>query len=342
MQAKSIVIIGAGLSGLSAGCYGQMNGYRTHIFEMHRKAGGLCTSWKRKGYTIGTPGWLMGSAPDNNNFHQLWRELGVLPGRSLIDYPEYARFEGQDGKVFILCTDIDRLLQHMNELAPEDADLIADFGKALRAFARLKMPQDKAPELAGPLAGIKMMVKMLPYLGIMRKWMGMSLRDFANEFKNPFLRQALNEAAPTVFFHPDVSIMFVLNTLAYMHLKTSAYLVGGPAEFLSAIEQRYVDLGGEIYYRSRVEKILVESDRAVGVRLEDGTEHRADVVISAADGHTTLFDMLDGKTLPGLENFYQVGTWTLGSSLPGAATSGRHVTQIICKKEDRAFVTSVP
>ena len=44
---KSIIIIGAGLSGLSAGCYGQMNGYRTQIFEMHSKAGGACTSWKR-------------------------------------------------------------------------------------------------------------------------------------------------------------------------------------------------------------------------------------------------------------------------------------------------------
>jgi phytoene dehydrogenase-like protein len=44
-----------------------------------------------------------------------------------------------------------------------------------------------------------------------------------------------------------------------------------------------------------VERILVENDHAVGVRLADGTEHRADVVISAADGHATIFDMLGGK-----------------------------------------------
>ncbi|UCC93678.1 MAG: NAD(P)/FAD-dependent oxidoreductase, partial [Thermoplasmata archaeon] len=40
--------------------------------------------------------------------------------------------------------------------------------------------------------------------------------------------------------------------------------------------------------------VLVEDDRAVGVRLEDGGEHKADVVVSAADGRTTIFDMLDG------------------------------------------------
>jgi phytoene dehydrogenase-like protein len=44
-----------------------------------------------------------------------------------------------------------------------------------------------------------------------------------------------------------------------------------------------------------VEKVLVENNRAVGVRLADGSEHRADVVISAADGHATIFDMLGGQ-----------------------------------------------
>ena len=43
------------------------------------------------------------------------------------------------------------------------------------------------------------------------------------------------------------------------------------------------------------DKILVENGKAVGVRLEDGTEERADIVISAADGRATIFNMLDGK-----------------------------------------------
>jgi len=45
MEDNSIIIIGAGFAGLSAGIYGQMNGYRTQIFEMHHRAGGLCTAW---------------------------------------------------------------------------------------------------------------------------------------------------------------------------------------------------------------------------------------------------------------------------------------------------------
>ena len=62
MAEESIIIIGAGLAALSTGCYAQMNGYKTRIFELHNIPGGLCTSWKRKGYTLdGCIHWLIGS-----------------------------------------------------------------------------------------------------------------------------------------------------------------------------------------------------------------------------------------------------------------------------------------
>lgn len=48
------------------------------------------------------------------------------------------------------------------------------------------------------------------------------------------------------------------------------------------------------------------------------------------------------KTLPGLDNFYMIGQWVGDSSIPIAATSGRHVTQIICHKDKKPFVTTVP
>jgi phytoene dehydrogenase-like protein len=50
-----------------------------------------------------------------------------------------------------------------------------------------------------------------------------------------------------------------------------------------------------VTYGAQVEKILVENDRAMGVQLADGSTHRADAVVSAADGHSTIFQMLDGR-----------------------------------------------
>jgi phytoene dehydrogenase-like protein len=66
---KTLLIIGSGIAGLSAGCYGRMNGYRTRIFEMHDKPGGLCTSWQRNGYTIdGCLHWLVGCRRRGSKF----------------------------------------------------------------------------------------------------------------------------------------------------------------------------------------------------------------------------------------------------------------------------------
>ncbi len=49
------------------------------------------------------------------------------------------------------------------------------------------------------------------------------------------------------------------------------------------------------------------------------------------------------KTLPGLSGFYMAGQWVyMGSGVNGAAMSGCHLMQIICKKDKRPFVTTVP
>ncbi len=96
-MSKSIIIIGAGIAGLAAGCYGQMNGYRTQIFELHNHLGGLCTAWDRKGYTFdGCIHYLFGTAP-GQAFHHVWEELGALPARPVINHAELMRIVGADG-----------------------------------------------------------------------------------------------------------------------------------------------------------------------------------------------------------------------------------------------------
>ncbi len=141
---KSIIIIGAGIAGLSAGCYGQMNGYRTQIFEMdNARPGGLCTTWKRKGYKIdGCMHWLLGSRP-GTGFYRIWEELGAVQGRRFVNQEEYIRFEGEEGKVFIVYTDIDRLERHMNELAPEDEKVIEETLKEARKCTRFEIPVER-------------------------------------------------------------------------------------------------------------------------------------------------------------------------------------------------------
>jgi phytoene dehydrogenase-like protein len=292
MNEKSIIIIGAGLAGLSAGCYARMNGYDVRVFEQDARPGGLCTSWERGGYTIhGNLAFLGGSGP-GTDLYKIWQELGVVPKVRMIDYDYFAVFEGRDGKIFYVFTDIDRLEEHMKDLAPEDRKLIDEFIGGVRTFARYQMPVEKAPELLGPADMLRLMLTRFPFLRAIKKWKKVTIKDFAKRFQNPLLRDSFLEFR--LCFTDDLAMPLILMSLAWSHLNSCGYPVGGAVPFVRSIEDRLIELGGHILYKTRISKILVKDDQAVGVRSADGDEHFAQTIVSAADGWTTIFDWLDG------------------------------------------------
>jgi phytoene dehydrogenase-like protein len=303
VSGKSVIIIGAGIAGLCTGSYLQMNGYRTRILEMHDKPGGLCTSWQRQGYTIDyCLHWLTASAP-GSDMYKMWREVGALPGQRIIDHDIFARVEFPDGKALDISTSLDRLEKSLLEFAPEDRVPIRKLVAAARAGRKFQPPMLKAPELYTMWDTMRMVLGMLPHLGFL-KWNNISMAEYARQFRNPQLREALSK-----LWFPEFPLIFLLMTLAWLDLKTAGYPEGGSLPFARAIEKRYLGLGGDISYRSKVVKVIVESDRAVGVRLEDGTELRADYVVSAADGQATIFEMLEGKYLnETIRGYYEKNT----------------------------------
>ena len=149
---KSIIIIGAGIAGLAAGCYGQMNGYDTRIFELHDLPGGLCTAWERKGYIFdGCIHYLYGSAP-GQRLYQIWEELGAVQGRTMLHHDEFMRVTDASGKTLVAYADPDRLEEHMKQLSPADAEPIEDLADGVRQFASFDMSvlMEKPRALMGP------------------------------------------------------------------------------------------------------------------------------------------------------------------------------------------------
>ena len=287
---KKVKIIGAGIAGLSAGCYLQMNGYDTEIYELHNVPGGLCYAWQRKGYTIeGCIHWLVGSSPADN-FYNLWNELIDMKNMEFVDHEEYIRVEDKDGKFIRVFTDVNKLEKEMMEKAPEDKELISEFTNAIRKFLKFNMPIEKAPETYNLLDGIKMMLKFIPYIGALKKWSSISAQEYAEKFKNPLLKKTIE-----LLFIPEMTVFFLIMTLVWMHKKSAGYPIGGSLKFARSIEKKYLELGGKIRYKSKVKKIITENNSAKGIILENGETHDADIVISAADGHYTIFEMLDGK-----------------------------------------------
>jgi phytoene dehydrogenase-like protein len=292
---KSIIIIGAGISGMSAGCYGQMNGYKTKIFESHFIPGGCCTAWERKGYVFDQCiDWLLGTKL-GTDMNQVWRELGALKNKKLRFFNMFNRVVGRDGQSVTFYVDPNRLEAHLKEISPEDGELIEEFCNGIRAFSGdMNFPLLKPEPLYNENENIEIEEKFIKKYGkALRDSIGIEIVDFAKRFKNPFLQ----EAFPYILQQKmcDFPLMPYCYNLAAMSEKNAGYPEGGSLELAKSIERRYTELGGEIVYEAPVKKILVENDKAIGVMLEDGTKHYADIVLSAADGRTTIFDMLDGK-----------------------------------------------
>lgn len=291
-MSNSLIIIGAGIAGLAAGCYAQMNGYRSEIFERHDLPGGLCTAWSREGYTFdGCLHYLFGTAP-GQPFHQLWQELGAVQGRTFIHHSELLRVVDTEGNTLIVHTDPDALESHLHTLSPADYGLIEELVEGIRHFTTFDMTmlQDKPRALLSPTDWLALGQAVLPFTLPLAKWGRLSAQEFGERFKSPFLRRAI----PQMFGWEEIPMMVGMSLLAYMHLGNAGFPAGGSLEFARAIERRYRELGGVIHYNAQVERILVDNDRAIGVRLYDNTDHYADNVISAADGYTTIFNMLDG------------------------------------------------
>jgi len=295
MGDDSVIIIGAGLAGLSAGVHAQLNGYRSRIFEHHALPGGVVAAWRRNGYLIdGGMHYLMGNVPGTST-HELYRDLGIVPACRCVDMPLYAVMTDQAlGRRITISQDLARLAQELKDISPPDAAAIDELLAGARAFQRVGMldfGMDKPPEMMGVLDRVKQMWDMR---GMLRYWGGKYARpvgEYAEGIHDPWVRFVL-----TNLFLPEVPVWFVLMLLAWVATGESAGLLEeGSLHFAQAIERRYQELGGEITYRATVEEILVEEDRAVGVRLADGSQHRAGAVVSAADGHGTIFGMLGGR-----------------------------------------------
>jgi len=291
-------IIGAGVSGLAAGCYLQMSGFESEIFESQAGAGGLCTSWKKGGYTFESGfQWLLGSGPANP-FYQLWSELldmeniSFVTHESRMDIELNASIGPQGEKVFHLYTDIDRLGKYMTELSPPDKAVIDRLIKSMRKMQSFEIPPliKKVPELLPPGEKISY-IRYLPLLWFLNRTRKETNFSFARKLKSPFLKEAFE----LLFDGQDLPLMIITMPLANNDLKAAGYAIGGAGRFISKLRDRYLSLGGKIRYNSHVSTIMTNNHKACGLRLENGEELQADVVVSAADWKFTVFGALGGK-----------------------------------------------
>ncbi len=272
-----------------------MNGYRTSVFEMHTMPGGLCAAWKRKGYTFDISMHMVANSR-YGPFHRMWEELGVAPGCSFHYHRDLMRVES-GGKQLTVGLDRRELEQAMLALSPSDAKMTREFCRLFYGRSMMGAATLKPAEHSGFGDTIRLIAALLPFAGTILKYSKSTIQDFAARFRDPFLRNAVRFIIDSPGWPMPRFPLASIAGFADAGVANAGVPLGGSHQVVRGIADRVEQLGGNIHYRSRVTDIIVENDRAVGVRLEDGAEHRADTVIWAADGHHLIYDMLGGRYL---------------------------------------------
>jgi phytoene dehydrogenase-like protein len=283
---KKIVIIGGGIAGLSTAVYALRCGYEVEVLEMHDMAGGLAMSWHRGPYTFETClHWLVGSSPIGD-FHAQWQEVADIGKLTFINPEEFVRIEAPDGDRLTIYTDVDRLEDELLRRASHDANVIHDLTRSIRTLGKFRM-LDPSEGLAGNWLN---MLRDLPIFPLMGKLSKMSGEEYGSRFSDPLLKSFFSTGDMG-----KMSAIAMILSLAWMNSGNAGYCIGGSQALIRLIEDRIASLGGKIRFNARAERILVEDDAAVGVQLANGEYIRADWVVSAADGHAAIFDLLGGQ-----------------------------------------------
>ncbi len=285
---KKVIIIGAGVAGLSAGIYALQSGLDVEIYEQHFMTGGVCTSWSRQGYTFeGAVHWLTGSSPDSASY-RLWTETDILNDSvKTYRHDPYRVLEFQ-GQQLCLYRDIEKLKAHLLEVSPRDEKMINQLYKDIKALVGMSMPimDEKGVKMrVRSKFGLGQIAKMLPAFTKMRRLSAISATEYAAQFSHEGLRQLLTTVIPTEY--NAMGLVTVMATFA----DNGHFPEGGALGLTHRMTDKFTKLGGKLFLSSKVEKVTVENGKANGIIVK-GKFIAADAVIITQDLMTAanLFD----------------------------------------------------
>ncbi|MGB5698044.1 MAG: NAD(P)/FAD-dependent oxidoreductase [Polyangiales bacterium] len=284
------IVIGSGIGGLSvAATLAKLAGKRVLVLEQHYTAGGFTHTFRRPGYEwdvgvhyIGDVSDPRGSARRIFDFvtdGQLeWADMGDVYDRIILGERSYDFVKGKE-----------RFRARMHEYFPNEKDaidrylekVIATAKKAQMFYAEKAMP----PFVSRLFGGMMRRPVLKGALGTTRQ----VLEEIT---RNQELIGVLTGQFGDYGLVPAKSSFFIHAMVVSHYLRGAAYPVGGAGRIAETILPVIERAGGEVITNAEVTEILIEDERAVGVRLADGRPLRAPTIISDAGAVNTFTRLL--------------------------------------------------
>lgn len=270
---EKVVIIGGGISGLTAGYFALKKGYDVTILEKNSHAGGLCTSWQRDNVLIdGCIHWISGCK--DSNMAPLYHELGLFADGDLIELPYFFKFY-YDGKEITIHRDINKFKEELEQVAlPEDKRKLDLFFLYLKKLNGMPLYSEMPFSIMTKLQMASMLKKYLPYVFIWNNLSKISILEYANSYKSEYLRKFFLAFMPSHF-----SASYMIGVFSLFVNGNADVVNVSSQDFSNRLLNKFLSLGGKIVYNEEIKQLEIENNRVVSVQGEK--KYIADYFISA-------------------------------------------------------------
>jgi phytoene desaturase len=289
-----IVVIGAGLGGLTAAARLSALGHSVDLFEASDRHGGKCRTEEIDGFSFDTgPSLLTLPAVYRDFFLKTGDRMEqVLPIEG-VD-PAFAYRFADGSEVLIPNGPQQRIVKAIEEQLGATS---ASEWQALMTRASSMWEVSRSPFVESELRGMASLLRRPTLINDMRTiapWK--TLRSLGKEsLTDPRLRMILDRYATYTGSDPRRAPA-VLATIAFVEQNFGAWHIpGGVGRLADAVRDRAIERGVKLHFNAKVDQIRTAGDRVCGILLADGTSIDADVVISNADATQTYSTLLSPK-----------------------------------------------
>lgn len=287
---RDVIVVGGGDNGLLAAAYLAQAGAKTILVERHTKldsAGSLRTEEYQGPYRfdlLPPHAVVMGGRAPCHTDLPLARQ-----GLAYITPAVQVAFHHKGGQALVLHQDPDRSAAAIAKFSAADARRFqAMYAEFRQLCEEILIPSLYAADGDTVAAGSTELGKRLATLAAQSP---AAIVD-SYGYENPAVREAMLYLATFWGLDPAQAGVGQLAVLWVYSLLNSSMIKSGNTVAARALYQSFLESGGEYPNDVRVESILVEGKKAVGVRLDDGREIRAKAVVSTLNPEETYLDLV--------------------------------------------------
>ncbi len=290
-----IIIIGAGLGGLSCAAILAKKGYKVAVFERHHTPGGYCTNFKRKEFTFDASLHQTAGGDPGGILYNILAEVGAEKYVEFIKLDPVSKIISENYE-FEVPQDKNEYIRRLCEKFPEEAKKIRKYFEYNRAIFKFGTDWLNCEGIKKIFYAIRHLGKAFKFLWLTRK----TLQEVLDKFiKSKDAQEIISHLWWFLGLPPSrlSYIYFAIGISAYCE-EGSFYPKGGSQKISDAFARALKEHGGRLFLKQEVEEILIEKKKVKGIRLKSGEIYEAPVVVSNADAALTFNKLINNKHLP--------------------------------------------